>query len=175
MQRLLAFLICLGLAFPVSAQNADAPIQQVMQPHADLLAKASRKTIQVAIDALTDSGLPAAQEVLQRWQNKEMWQDEETGLFVFAEEIDRSTIRIFEVSDGMDLGQVPDEGYKQLKPNSGVRGLIAAALVKFQLTDPDTSVRLTALDAISRDPDKTHLPALRDVMDREADPALSLR
>ncbi|MEP1354501.1 MAG: urea ABC transporter permease subunit UrtB [Tateyamaria sp.] len=173
MQRFLAFLICLGLAFPASAQNADAPIQQVMQTHADLLAKASRKTIRVAIDALIDSGLPAAQEVLERWQNKEMWLDEETGLFVFAEEIDRDTIRIFDVGDGNDLGEVPDDGFKQLKPNSGVRGLIAAGLVKFQLIDPDATVRFTALEAISRDPDETHLPALRDVMEGETDPALS--
>ncbi|MEO1557958.1 MAG: urea ABC transporter permease subunit UrtB [Pseudomonadota bacterium] len=175
MQRLLAFLICIGLAFPAAAQNADAPIQQVMQTHADLLAKASRRTIQEAIDALTDSGLPEAQEVLERWQNKEMWQDEQTGLFVFAEEIDRDTIRISDVADGSDLGEVPDDGYKQLKPNSGVRGLIAAALVKFQLIDPDATVRLTALDAISRDPDETHLPALRDVMEGEADPLLAAR
>ncbi len=173
MQRFLALLICLGLAFPASAQNADAPIQQVMQTHADLLAKASRKTIQVAIDALIDSGLPAAQAVLERWQNKEMWLDEETGLFVFAEEIDRDTIRIFDVGDGTDLGEVPDDGFKQLKPNSGVRGLIAAGLVKFQLIDPDATVRFTALEAISRDPDETHLPALRDVMEGEPDPALS--
>ena len=81
--------------------------------------------------------MPAAQEVLERWQNKEMWLDETTGLFVFAQEIDRDTIRIFDVADGIDLGEVPDDTYDQLKPNSGVRGLIAAGLVKFQLTDPD--------------------------------------
>ena len=104
-----------------------------------------------------------------------MWQDEETGLFVFAEEIDRNTIRIFDVGDGTDLGEVPDDGYKQLKPNSGVRGLIAAGRVKFQLIDPNASARLTALDAISRDPDETHLPALREVMEGETDPALSVQ
>ena len=84
MKRLLAFLLCLGLALPAAAQNADAPIQQVLQTHSELIAKASRRTIQTAIDGLTASGLPAAQNVMQRWQNKEMWQDEETGLFVFA-------------------------------------------------------------------------------------------
>ncbi|MEP1587829.1 MAG: urea ABC transporter permease subunit UrtB [Tateyamaria sp.] len=172
MQRLLAFLVCLGLALPAAAQNADAPIQQVLQAHGELVAKASRRTIQTAIDGLTASGLPAAQNVLQRWQDKEMWQDEETGLFVFATEIDRDTIHIFDVADGADLGEVPDDTYKQLKPNSGVRGLIAAGLVRFQLTDPDPAVRLTALNAIARDPDETHLRALRDVQAAEADPDL---
>ena len=172
MKRLLAFLLCLGLALPAAAQNADAPIQQVLQTHSDLIAKVSRRTIQTAIDGLTASGLPAAQNVMQRWQNKEMWQDEETGLFVFAEEIDRDTIRIFDVADGTDLGEVSDDTYKQLKPNSGVRGLIAAGLVRFQLTDTDPTVRSTALDAIARDPDETHLPSLRDVQAAETDPDL---
>jgi len=175
MRRLLAFILCLGLGWPASAQDAGAPIQQVLQPNADLIAKASRRTIQTAIDALTTSGLPAAQQVLERWQNKEMWQDRETGLFVFAQEIDRDTIRIFDIADGSDLGAVADDDFKQLKPNSGVRGLIAAGLVRFQLTDPDASVRQTALDAIARDPDQTHLPALRDVMQGESDPSLSAR
>ncbi|MEL6451191.1 MAG: urea ABC transporter permease subunit UrtB [Pseudomonadota bacterium] len=173
MRRFLFLVLCVFCALPAAAQDAEAPIQQVMQAHAAELAKASRRTIQPAIDALTASGLPAAQTVMERWQNKEMWQDETTGLFVFAEEIDRSTIRIFDVSDGSEIGVVPDDDYKQLKPNSGVRGLIAAALVKFQLTDPSVDVRRTALDAIARDPDDTHLPALREVMVGETDGDLS--
>ncbi|WP_299284009.1 urea ABC transporter permease subunit UrtB [uncultured Tateyamaria sp.] len=166
MSRLLIILWCLMCAVPAVAQDADAPIQQVMQAHAAEIAKASRRTIQPAIDALTDSGLPAAEIVLERWQAKEMWQDEATGLFVFAEEIDRDTIRIFDVS-GPDIGEVSDEGYKQLKPNSGVRGLIAAALVKFQLTNDSPAIRRVALDAIARDPNESHLPALRDVIPAE--------
>ena len=172
MQRFLAFFLCLCLAIPATAQNADAPIQQVLQTHADLIAKASRRTIQTAIDGLTASGLPAAQQVLERWQNKEMWRDETTGLFVFAEEIDRDTIRIFDISDGADLGEVPDDTYKQLKPNSGVRGLIAAGLVRFQLIDDSPAIRRLALDAIARDPDESHLGALRDVIADEPSPAL---
>ncbi len=173
MRRLSAFILCLLLAWPAAAQDADAPIQQVLQANAETIVDSSRRTIQSAIDALTASGLPAAQKVLERWQNKEMWQNEETGLFVFAEEIDRDTIRIFDVSDGSDLGEVSDDGFDQLKPNSGVRGLIAAGLVRFQLTDPDPAVRLTALDAISRDPNDSHLPALREVLEAESDPALA--
>ncbi|WP_299152331.1 urea ABC transporter permease subunit UrtB [uncultured Tateyamaria sp.] len=172
MSRLLIIFWCLICAVPVAAQDADAPIQQVMQAHAVELAKASRRTIQPAIDALIDSGLPAAQMVLERWQAKEMWQDEATGLFVFAEEIDRDTIRIFDVS-GPDIGEVPDEGYKQLKPNSGVRGLIAAALVKFQLTSDSPAIRRVALDAIARDPKESHLPALRDAIAVEPSPNLA--
>ena len=175
MRQFLLLILCLFLALPAAAQDANAPVQQVLQAHAEIISKSSRRTIQSAIDALTASGLPQAQTVLERWQNKEMWQDETTGLFVFAQEVDRDTIRIFDVADGTDLGEVPDDDFDQLKPNSGVRSLIAAALVRFQLTDPDAAVRLTALDAISRGPNASHLPALRGVMDDEADAGLAVQ
>ena len=116
-----------------------------------------------------------AQTVLERWQAKEMWQDEETGLFVWAEEIDRDTIRIFDFADGSEIGAVADDGYDQLKPNSGIRGLIAAALVQFQLRDADPRARAGALDAIERDADETHLATLRAVRDDETDATLAAR
>ena len=171
MTRLFALLLGICLALPALAQSADAPIQALMQEYGDSLAKPSRKTIQPTIDALIDSGLPEVQDVLEKWQNKEIWRNKDTGLFVFAEEIDRKTIRIFDVADGTELGTVEDKAFRQLKPNSGVRGLIAAALVKFQLLDPNFATRKTALDAIARDPKDTHLIALRDVIEGEENPA----
>ena len=163
------------MAAPVNAQSADAPIQQLLQTHGEIIAKSSRRTIGPAIDALAASGLPEAQAVLERWQAKEMWQDEETGLFVWAEEIDRDTIRIFDFADGSEIGAAADDGYDQLKPNSGIRGLIAAALVQFQLRDADPRARAGALDAIERDADETHLATLRAVRDDETDATLAAR
>ncbi|MEM6588432.1 MAG: urea ABC transporter permease subunit UrtB [Pseudomonadota bacterium] len=175
MIRVFAVLIGILLALPSVAQDEKAPIQQLMQAHGDSLAKPSRKTIQPTIDALVESGLSEVQTVLEKWQNKEVWRNKETGLFVFAEEIDRKTIRIFDVADGSDLGTVDDKSFRQLKPNSGVRGLIAAALVKFQLLDPEVGARQTALDAIARDPKQTHLAALRDVKEGETDANVKAR
>ncbi len=165
----------LGGALPALAQDADAPIQTLLQEHGEAIAESSRRTIGPAIDALTDSGLPAAQRVLERWQAKEMWRNEETGLFVFAEEIDRDTLRIFDVAGEAEIGVVPDDGYDQLKPNSGIRGMIGAALVRFQLTDPDPAVRATALEAIGRDPEAAHLNTLRKALADEPDAALAER
>ena len=167
--------VLIGLAFPASAQTTDAPIQRLLQEHGEIIAESSRRTIGPAIDALAASGLPAAQSVLERWQSKEMWIDEATGLFVFAEEIDRDTIRIFDVADGAEIGAVPDDGYDQLKPNSGIRGLIGSALVRFQLSDPDPGVRAGALDAIERRPEPSHLGTVRATIGEEADPALAAR
>ncbi|NRB33802.1 MAG: urea ABC transporter permease subunit UrtB [Rhodobacteraceae bacterium] len=166
--------LLLGLAVlltpPVMAQDSDAPIQQLLAEHQEIIAKSSRRTIGPAIDALAASGLPQAQQVLERWQAKEMWFEKETGLFVFAEEVDRDTLRIFDFADGSEIGTVEDKAFKQLKPNSGIRGMIGAALVQFQLTDPDPNVRATALDAIDRDPEPSHLAALRASM--QSDDAL---
>nr|WP_223274894.1 urea ABC transporter permease subunit UrtB [Tateyamaria sp. syn59] len=162
-------------ALSVSAQQVDAPIQRLLQDHGEVIAKSSRRTIGPAIDALAASGLDEAQTVLERWRDKEMWLNEETGLFVYAEEIDRRTIRTFDFATGEALGEFEDKAYKQLKPNSGIRGLINAALVRFQLTDPNPAARRAALNAIERDADETHLAALRAVVEAEDNPNIAAR
>ena len=163
------------LASPVWAQNANAPIQQLLQSHAKVIQKSSRKTIGPAIDALAGSGMAEAQQVLQRWQQKDMWFGKDDGLFVFAEKVDRSTLRIFDIADGAEIGTFDPKAYKQLKPNSGIRGMIGAALVQFQLNDPDPKMRQTALDAIERDAEASHLAALRAAIDQEPDAAIKAR
>ena len=173
-RRFLVGFLCL-LAMPAFPQDADAPIQSLLQEHGETIAQSSRKTIGPAIEALALSGLPAAQAVLEKWQAKEMWQNEETGLFVWAETIDRDTIRIFDFADGAEVGEVPDDGYKQLKPNSGIRGLIGAALVQFQLNDPSPANRARALSSIERDAQASHLLALRGAVGNETVPTLRAR
>ncbi|MBY5934099.1 urea ABC transporter permease subunit UrtB [Tateyamaria omphalii] len=170
----LSLLVTLA-ALPVSAQDAQAPIQRLLQEHGEIIAKSSRRTIGPAIDALAASGLDEAQTVLERWREKEMWQNKDTGLFVYAEEIDRRTIRTFDFATSEALGEFEDKAYKQLKPNSGIRGLISAALVRFQLTDPNPQARTAALNAIERDADETHLAALRAVVDAESDANIAQR
>ena len=169
------FLLSLSLSLPASAQQADAPIQQLLQTHSEILLKSSRRTIGPAVDALAGSGLPEAQVVLERWQNKEMWVDEESGLFVFAEEVDRDTLRIFDFADGTEIAVVPDDTFDQLKPNSGIRRMIGTALVQFQLSDPDPANRATALNAIERGAEESHLAALRASIPSEENAALKQR
>ena len=163
----LLLLCVLVLPFRAEAQDMDAPIQQLLQTHGEIIAKSSRRTIAPAIDALAASGMAEAQVVLQRWQDKEMWYDKDTRTFVFAEEIENRQLRLLDVSDGSEIGTAEKKAYKQLKPNSGIRGMIATALVQFQLSDPDPRVRTTALDAIERGPEPSHLTALRAAIDDE--------
>ena len=175
MARLLYVLSLIVLCFPASAQDANAPIQILLQEHGASVAKASRKTIGPTIDALAASGLPEAQTVLEKWQAKAIWRHKETGLFVWAEEIDRDTLRVFDFANAALIGEVADKDYRQSKPNSGVRKLIGAALVQFQLNADDPAVRATALDAIERDAEASHLVALRGAIESEPDPRLKVR
>ena len=56
-----AFLLSLLLGMPALAQDADAPIQQLLQEQSDLIVQSSRRTIEPAIAAIRDSDLPEAQ------------------------------------------------------------------------------------------------------------------
>ncbi|WP_049645584.1 urea ABC transporter permease subunit UrtB [Candidatus Rhodobacter oscarellae] len=159
---------------PVAAQDAEAPIQQLLQEHGDIIAKSSRKTIAPAIDALAASGLAEAQAVLERWQAKEMWRNKETGLFVYGTKT-KKELAAFDFASGAEIGTFPTKEFKQLKPNSGIRGMIGAALVQFQLNAPDPVARATALDAIERDAEPAHLTALRGAIEGEADAGLKAR
>ncbi|NNE87121.1 MAG: urea ABC transporter permease subunit UrtB [Silicimonas sp.] len=162
------------IAQPLVAQTADAPIQQLLQEHGEIIAKSSRRTIGPAIDALASSGLPEARGVLNRWQNKEMWVSKETGLFVYGETSGKD-LQAYDFAGGADLGTFVARDFKQLKPNSGIRGMIGAALVQFQLNDPNPVARARALDAISRDAEASHLTALRGAIEGETDPDLKAR
>ena len=150
--RLLAcavFVFCSTLS--AHAQERDAPIQLLLQEHAEIILKSSRKTIAPAIDALASSGLPEALTVLDKWQNKDMWARKEDNLFVFGTKGEGDALRLFDVATGEEFGSAPRREFKQLKPNSGIRGMIAAALVQFQLSDPDPATRIAALEAIQTD------------------------
>nr|WP_244503627.1 urea ABC transporter permease subunit UrtB [Shimia haliotis] len=166
--------LCLH-ALTATAQTTDTPIQLLLQEHAEVLKKSSRKTIGPAIDALANSGLEDAQLVLERWQTKELWVNKDSGLFVFAEKKDSKTLALFDVAGGVAIGEAPKKAFKQLKPNSGIRGLIGAALVQFQLNSPDAETRATALTAIERDAEVSHLLALRGAIDSETDATLKTR
>ncbi|MDF0599808.1 urea ABC transporter permease subunit UrtB [Psychromarinibacter sp. C21-152] len=184
MTRILtALAACLLLLAPAPAPAQDdgiSEIQALLQAHRELIEDSSRRTIGPAIDALADSGLPAAQAVLERWQAKEMYQRESDGLFFFAEEAGEDDqgedlLTLYDIATGEELETVLEDGMDQLRPNSGIRGMMGAALVRFQLKDPDPAVRLGALDAIGRDAEPSHLPALRAALEAEDDPDIAAR
>ncbi len=168
-------LLVSALAATAQSEAQPGPVQALLQEQAALIVKSSRKTIAPAIDAVASSGLEQAQDVLQAWQAKEMWQRKSDGLFFRAEKIDAKTYRLFDFDTGAELGEIAKSELKQIKPNSGVRAMLATALVQFQLMDPDPARRLDALIAIERAPEASLLLPLRASIDTEQDATLKAR
>jgi urea transport system permease protein len=166
----LTILLALWPAFAATAQHSD--IQTVLQEQSELILKSSRTTIEPAILAVANSGHPAAQQVLETWRSKDMWMRKKDGLFFRAEKIDRKTYRLFSFDSGEAVQDADKGDLKQIKPNSGIRALIATSLVRFQLQDPDLDRRHEAIDAIERDPEASLLAPLRASIADEPDQAL---
>ncbi|AXI46306.1 urea ABC transporter permease subunit UrtB [Sulfitobacter sp. SK012] len=164
---LLALSFALSLSHWASAQTT--PVQDVLQNQRALIEKSSRRTIGPAIDALVASGLPQMQNVLEVWQAKEMWQHKADGLFYTATKNADGTYSLQDFEQGIEVGTATATDLKQLKPNSGVRAMIATALVQFQLSDPDVSKRADALNSIARDPEAALLVPLRASIEGETD------
>ncbi len=172
-QVLLVWLfLCAGVFWGPAQAQSDRPMQDILQSQTELIQKSSRRTIQAAIDAVASSGLAQAQDVLQAWQGKEMWLRESDGLYFRAEKVEGRTYELFDFDTGVSVGQFPSAELDQIKPNSGVRALLAIALVQFQLSDPDPSKRRDALVSLQRDPEPAALAPLRASIENEQDPGL---
>lgn len=171
MTRIFLAVLMLLAAMRVAVAQ-ETPLQAILQEHAAIITKSSRTTIEPAIAAVAGSGLDRAPEVLQAWQSKDMWQRESDGLFFRAEKLDGQTYRLIDFDTGEPAGEVSKKELNQIKPNSGIRALIAVALVQFQLSDPDPARRLDALVSLERDPNPEALAPLRASIDGEPDPAL---
>lgn len=165
MRKLLLSLVAalaIGIALPAQAETAAA----ILAANAAQVEKPSRQTIGPVISALAGSGDPAAATVLAAWADKRLAVRKADGAFVI---IDGETITD---PAGAALGPAVTSDLTILKPNAGVRGLIATALVQFTLSDPDRATRVAALDSIARDPAAETLEPLRASINGEPDPAL---
>ena len=173
MRHLFSALLALLLLVPALAAQTESvagPVQALLQDNRVLIEKSSRKTIQPVIDLLAASGLDQAQVVLQKWQAREIWQRKADGLFFYGEEVEPKVFRLFDFDTSQPVGDFPKKELKQIKPNSGVRALIATSLVRFQLTDPDPVLRRAALQSIERDPAPELLAPLRASLEGEDNP-----
>ncbi|MEM0907897.1 MAG: urea ABC transporter permease subunit UrtB [Pseudomonadota bacterium] len=159
----------LAQADNAAPEAAPTPIEALLLDNTELIQKSSRRTIAPAIEALAQSGLPNAPRVLEMWRDKELFARKSDGRF-FQAERDGGNYNLSHIITGEPMGAVGRRDAKQIKPNSGIRAMINAALVAFQLSDPDPNVRLESLAAIERDPEAAHLTALRDALGRETDP-----
>ncbi len=162
-------LICLFALLSVTPLRAQT-VAEILSANAGLIEKSSRQTIAPVIDALAASGDPMAAEVLAAWQEKALAIRKGDGAFVLL----KTTSDGYEVRDltGATLGTATKTDVTELKPNAGVRAMIATALVQFTLSDPDISKRQAALDSIAKDPKPEALLPLRAAIKLEKAPTI---
>ena len=144
---------------------AAEPLTDIFAANAKMIEKPSRQTIEPVIAAIAASGDPAASEVLTAWADKRLGLRKDGQFFLITTQSDGWALRDLTLAPA---GTAPKSDITPLKPNSGVRGLIAAGLVQFQLSDP--AKRQDALTAIARAPDVGMLAPLRASITGEKDP-----
>ncbi|MFT5742281.1 MAG: urea transport system permease protein [Paracoccaceae bacterium] len=163
-----ALMMMLGATLAASAQT----LQPVLQAHAEEIASPSRNSVGVALDDLVASGLPQVTDFLEQWSDKNVWQRSDGTFFIASE---AGTLLTLTDIDTGEQSTAPSADFTQLKPNGGVRRVIATALVQFQLSDPDLTRRETAVASIARRPEAAQLAPLLASIDGETDAALKTR
>jgi urea transport system permease protein len=167
-------LALLALNMAAFALEASGPLQTVLQANRAAIEKSSRTTVESIISALLKSGHSNASVFLENWRDKGVAQRKSDGLFVLVKE-NSGTLALTDIDTGQSLGAGLKTDFEVLRPNSGVRAVLSAALVQFQLSDPDPAKRTNAIIAIERDANETHLVPLRTSIESETDPALKAR
>ena len=151
---------------PALSQEAAAIVDQ----NRDLIEKPSRQTIGPVIGVLAASGDPMADDILTAWAEKRLViRKSDDAFFIATPDADGFALTSL---DGTLAGNAAKGDLTELKPNAGVRGVIAAALVQFTLSDPDPARRAEALISIARDPTAETLEPLRAAIATEEDPDL---
>jgi len=157
------------------AQDAQSELQALLQAQGELVTDPSRRTVGQVMDALAASGLPGVSRVLSAWQERSLFIRDSDGLFVFVEDEDADPLTLLDISSGAVIGIADSSDITQLRPNGGVRRVIAGALVQFQLASPNPAERLAALETVEDRPDESHLPLIEARLEAEEDPAIRAR
>jgi len=166
---LLAFAI-LGTVLLNPVAKAETPAEvfsQVLEQNIKLIQRSSVRTVQPVLDQIQETGFEGASQFLQKWQNKELWYRRSDDRFFYVSTEDKKTYQLIDIVTGNIEATVEKKDIRQVRANSGVRGLLAASLVQFQLNDPDLQVRRSSLQSIERNPKPEHLQALRVAIEKE--------
>ena len=173
MRRLIlaiTFLLFANLAAIAQSQN----LQSILNEQHEALQKPSRGSVEALITAFVKSGMPEARVFLEKWRDREIWMRKSDGAFFLAKP-DGDNFQLMDVVTGAAVGTAGKDDIDQIKPNAGVKAVVASALVQFQLSDPDIKLRADAVDSIEKDPQATQLEALRASISAEPDAAMKAR
>ena len=166
--RVPASLLAAFCLMPLPAIAQEAAL--VVAENRAQIEKPSRQTIGPVIAALAGSGDAMADDILEAWGDKRLViRKSDGGMFIVLADGDGFALTAL---DGSPAGTAAKTDLTELKPNAGVRGLIATALVQFTLSDPDPLKRQASLASIAQDPKPEALEPLRAAIASEEDPTL---
>lgn len=161
----------LSISFLFAAQilSAQTSFQNLVQSHAPNIIKGSVKTAPPIIADIQNNSGDVAQKFLLAWQSKDLWYRRSDKLIVLVTENQNQLYTLLDLQTQKPIDQVAKSEIKQIKPNSGLRGLLGTALVASQLTSENLDVRTTSLKSLARDPKRSHLKPLRLAISNETD------
>ncbi|MFU8898594.1 MAG: urea ABC transporter permease subunit UrtB [Roseinatronobacter sp.] len=172
----IAFMIALILVAPLRASaQSDTPLQDVLQTVQPLVASPSRGTVPEMLAALIAADAPGTVAFLRAWSDREVYERPEDGFFFFAREGADRNLVLIDIDSGAEAGTASSRDVNQIRPNAGVRREVNAALVQFELLNPNPARRLAALDSIARSPDAEQIEALEIALEAEEDSAIAVR
>ena len=173
---LCACLIALILVVPLRASaQIETPLQDALQTVQPLVASPSRATVPDMLAALIVADAPGTVAFLRAWSDREVYERPEDGLFFFAREGADRALVLIDIDTGEEIGVTSSREVNQIRPNAGVRREVGAALVQFELMNPDPARRIAALESIARSPDAEQAEALEIALEAEQDSAIALR
>ena len=172
--RRIIFATLILLVANLSALAQDKSLQSLLVEQQEAVQKPSRGSVDALVAALLKSGLPEAKVFLVKWRDREVWVRKSDGAF-FLTKPDGDQFQLIDIVSGAPAGTAKKDEIDQLKPNAGVKAVVSSALVQFQLSDPDVTIRSDALGAIEKDPQPTQLAALRAAIASEPDLILKAR
>jgi urea transport system permease protein len=174
--RLAAALLILACAVAMrpDAAMAQDGLQPLLQDYKAEIAKPSRSSVEAVLQVLLAEDRPGTAEFLRRWQDRGVFERADDGLFYYGEEAG-DALRLIDIDSGDMVAEVGSREVSQIRPNSGVRGVIAAALVPFELNAPEVERRQAALDAIARSADASQIGPLAASIEGETDAGLQAR
>jgi urea transport system permease protein len=138
MRPLLLALAFVALALPFAARAQSPDLAAVIAESRAEIEKPSRQSVGPLVEAIAATG-PQGAAVLQAWAERLLGLRKSDGLVVIATP-QGDSLTLTDAATGADLGTVPEGDVTLLRPNSGVRGVISAALAGNALSDPDPSV-----------------------------------
>lgn len=170
MGRLLGAVLAvwLMLAQGSALQAQQAGLAEVLASHVEEIAKPSRRTVGPVIAAI--GAVEGGPEFLTAWGARAVGQRSDGAFFLFAPSA--GGYALTDPVTGAAAGEVARAEFTEIKPNAGVQAEIAAALVRFQLSDPDPAQRRAALASLGRSGTAEHLEPLRAAIAGEPDPAI---